>query len=390
MSSPANPPPADGDVHFTRRALIAAALLIGLFALVYLFWQVRVWLAVAFLTLIVGATLRTAARWVTDNSKLPAKAGVLGLAGLLVLLVAAAGYLAYDGLTKQLPDNLQAAVDGLRERIDGSMVDVALPEESLPEELPEALGGPATQEAPPPPQQAAQASTPEERGEGQLPVGFDIRSTLSRALGVLSSVVTLVGGAALVAVTGVYLALEPRLYINGGVRLAPPRHRPRLRETLVEVGHTLAAWTMGQLLNMTILGTLTGIGLWLLGVPLPLTLGILTGLLCFIPNFGPVLSVIPPILLALGTGDGGPALAGWVILLYLGIQTLESYLLTPMIQKQAVDMPPALLIIAQVIGGALIGALGVLLAAPFVAAAMVVVKRLYIENVLGDEEPAAE
>ena len=132
---------------------------------------------------------------------------------------------------------------------------------------------------------------------------------------------------------------------------------------------TLRRWVTGRLLGMVILGGVTALGLWVLGVPLPLALGVLTGILCLIPNFGPLLSLVPPVVLAIGgdADNAGWSLALQVVLLFLAIQTLESYVLTPLIEKKAVELPPAALIVAQIFGGALVGLLGVLLAAPVLA-----------------------
>lgn len=137
---------------------------------------------------------------------------------------------------------------------------------------------------------------------------------------------------------------------------------------------------------MAVIGVLTTLGLWLLGVPLALTLGILAALLEFIPNFGPILSAVPAVLLALMES---PRLALWVILLYLGIQAAESYLITPLVQRRLASLPPVLVIVSQILGGVLFGFLGFALATPLLAFALVLVKRLYIEDRLGDsfEEP---
>ena len=132
---------------------------------------------------------------------------------------------------------------------------------------------------------------------------------------------------------------------------------------------------------MIIIGVLTAVGLWLLGVPLALTLGLLAALLTFIPNIGPILAVVPAALLALLQS---PTRALYVVLLYLGIQTVESYLLTPLMQKRTVSLPPALTIFAQVLMGILVGRIGLVLATPLTAALFVLVKMLYVEDILGD------
>jgi predicted PurR-regulated permease PerM len=133
--------------------------------------------------------------------------------------------------------------------------------------------------------------------------------------------------------------------------------------------------------SMIVVGLLTAVGLWALGMPLALTLGLLAALLTFIPNLGPTLAVVPAALLALLQS---PTKSLYVILLYLVIQAVESYLLIPLVQRQAVSLPPALTITAQVLLGILVGGFGLVLATPLTAAVMVLVRMLYIEDALGD------
>jgi predicted PurR-regulated permease PerM len=179
-----------------------------------------------------------------------------------------------------------------------------------------------------------------------------------------------------------YLAAEPDLYTNGILHLVPKRHRAHGARVLGSVRYTLQWWLIGQGVTMVVIGVLTGLGLWLIGVPLWFLLGLLAALFNFIPNFGPLVSFVPAVLLALAMG---PSAAMWVAALYVAAQSFEGYLLTPMVQKKAVLLPPALTITAQVLLGVTVGALGVMLAAPLTAAALVVIKMLYVEEVLGDE-----
>ncbi len=132
------------------------------------------------------------------------------------------------------------------------------------------------------------------------------------------------------------------------------------------MGHTLQWWLIGQVFLMLVIGVLIGLGLWLLKVPLALALAILAGLLTFIPYLGPILSAVPAVLFAL---TESPTLAFYVALLYIGVQTVESYLLEPIVQRKTVYLPPALTIFSQVVLGVLVGGLGVALALPLVAAA---------------------
>lgn len=200
----------------------------------------------------------------------------------------------------------------------------------------------------------------------------------SRTLGVtVGAIVNLV----IVVFVGIYVAADPGLYARGIVRLVPPARRERTGEVLGALRDTLQAWLIGKVAVMTLVGVLTGLGLWLLGLPLALTLGLLAGLLEFIPYFGPVLAFGPAVLLAL---TQSPTLALYVGALYVVVQSLESYVFTPLVQQRAVALPPALTIAAQILLSVLFGALGLLLASPLTAAAFVLVKMLYVEDVLGD------
>ena len=207
---------------------------------------------------------------------------------------------------------------------------------------------------------------------------------IDQATGALMSALSALAGLVVVLFVGVYVAAQPVLYHQGLRRLVPPRGRLRVDAALLEVTSVLRWWLVGKLLSMTIVGVLTTVGLWWLDVPLALTFGLLAAALTFIPNIGPVLSVAPPAILALADE---PRTALYVVGLYLAIQTVESYAITPIIQHRTVSMPPALTITAQVVLGVLAGAIGVAVATPLTAAAMTLVRMLYVEDVL--ERPAA-
>lgn len=212
-------------------------------------------------------------------------------------------------------------------------------------------------------------------------------SILSRATGLLSSTLGVVTNILIVLFVGLYLAASPRIYLNGVVSLVPEGHRARAREVLGEVGATLRRFLVGRMILMVTNGAAMSLGLWLLGVPFALTLGLLSALLNFIPNLGPIIAAVPAILVAL---TQGPTRALYVFFLYLGYQSLDGYLLTPLVQRRTVAMPAALTIMAQVLLGVLAGTLGILLATPLVAVALLLVKMLYVEDLLGGSEKSPE
>lgn len=186
-----------------------------------------------------------------------------------------------------------------------------------------------------------------------------------RASGVLSSGLGAIGSLIIVLFVGIYVAAQPGPYHKGARWLAPTDARDRFDEVLFEVIGTLRRWLLGKLLSMTIVGVLTFAGLVWLDVPLALSFALLASALAFIPNFGPILSVIPPALIVF-TED--PRRSVEVIVLYVVIQTIESYAITPLIQRKAIAMPPALTITAQVVLGVIVGGIGIAVATPLTAA----------------------
>jgi predicted PurR-regulated permease PerM len=211
-----------------------------------------------------------------------------------------------------------------------------------------------------------------------LPSSSGVVSSLtgffSRGLGMLANIVIVVAMA-------LYLAANPDLYRRGLIRLFPPRYRHRMDQVLHATSHTLRSWLIGQGSSMLIVSSLTTAGLSLIGVPLALMLGLLAGLMEFVPNFGPMLASIPALLMA---SSQGTSQLLYVALLYMVLQLVESYLITPLIQQQVVEVPPALLIATQLLMGTLFGGLGLFLAAPFLAVTLTLVKMLYIEDILNE------
>lgn len=185
---------------------------------------------------------------------------------------------------------------------------------------------------------------------------------------------------------GLYSALDPSSYRRGVLLLLAPSMRVRAEAVLTKSGATLKNWLVAQLIAMSIVGLLTWLGLWLLGVPLAFILGLIAAILAFIPNLGPVLAAAPAILLAIPEGGTTVLL---VIGVYLLVQTLESYLITPLIQQDRVSLPPALIISMQLLMGVLFGVLGLALATPFAALGMTLLHEVYVVDYLEQESGVA-
>jgi predicted PurR-regulated permease PerM len=208
-------------------------------------------------------------------------------------------------------------------------------------------------------------------------------SLLQSFFGVAVNVVEVVGGIVVLIFLAVYFAAESGLYVGGLVRLVPPARRARAAEILHETASAVWYWMLGRLFSMTMLGVVTAYGLWLLGVPLPVALGFLAGIMTFVPYIGSIASAIPSVIIAASINL---TLAVYVIAFYLGVHVVEGYVLVPLVQRRAVHLPPALTLSAQVILGFLAGFIGLLFATPLVAAGLVLVRMIYVEGILGDRE----
>lgn len=196
-----------------------------------------------------------------------------------------------------------------------------------------------------------------------------------------SSVFGVLGDFYIIIFLGFFFVANAKSYTEGLTHLFPKHRRPRAKYILNHVGYTLRNWLLGKLVSMAIVGILVTIGLYILGVPQALTLGIFTAILAFIPNIGPLISLIPAILVSYSIST---ELAIWTLLVYVLIQAVESNFITPMIHKQMIAMPMAMVLIAQVVLGMFTGYLGLILAVPLVAIVMVIIKKAYIEDILGD------
>lgn len=190
-----------------------------------------------------------------------------------------------------------------------------------------------------------------------------------------------VGNVVIILFVGIYFAAQPHLYIDGLVTLVPPKKRARARAVLDELGTTLARWLLGKAASMLVVGIASAAGLAALDVPLALILGLIAGLLDFIPYLGPLMGGVPAVLIAF---SHSPEQALYVVLLFTAIQMLEGYLMSPLIEKRTVALPPALTIVMQILFGALFGLAGVALATPLTAVLAVLVAMLYVQDVLGD------
>jgi len=338
------------DSLFIRRTLIV----IGLVALVFLLWLLRDVLLMVFGAVVIATLFQSLARQF-QRLHLPAGAA-LALSVLTVFAVVGVGGWLFGAQLVTQAEGLTQAVPKAWASLQQRMAGLGL------------------------------------SGVGKInPSG--LFGSLSSNLGTF--VMSFGGGIAdtlLIVVGGIFIAASPRFYGAGALKLVPSERRQLIGDAMNDSGRALQLWLKAQLVAMLVIGVLTGLGLWLLGVPSAFALGLLAGLLEFVPFAGPILAAIPAILIALALD---PQLALWTMLLYVGIQHIEGYALQPIIQSWAVEVPGAVLLFALLAFGALFGPLGIIFAAPLTVVVFVLIKRLYVREALetatpipGEDKPA--
>jgi predicted PurR-regulated permease PerM len=193
--------------------------------------------------------------------------------------------------------------------------------------------------------------------------------------------------AVVMAFAAIYFAIDPGLYRRGVLSLVPLAKREQVARAVDRAGEALTKWVRAQLVLMLAVGTLTGVGLAVVGVPLAFSLALIIGLFEFIPLLGPILGAVPGILLAF---TKGPDAALYALLVYVGVQQFENNLMTPLVQRWAVQLPPALALFAAIAGGLTFGLLGVVFATPLAVVVMVLLQELYVKDTLerGGAAPA--
>lgn len=353
-------PPLESGEHgrparFTRGGLVALTLAAALF----------IWFAIDLLLLLFAGVL-FAVFLRTLSHELARRTGLAdGLAlALVVLLLVALGVGTGTLFARQLTEEAR----GLSERV------------------PEAL---RTVEAQLESREWSRWLLDQVRGaDGQADESTAVGSSqvVERATGAAWRVVDGLVAIVVVLFVGVYLAASPAQYIRGVLHLAPIRRRERIGEVIYAIGYTLRWWLFGQLLAMVLVGFVMGIGLAVIGVPLAFGLGVLAGLFEFIPTLGPMLAVVPALLIAL---VDAPEKALYVLVLYSIIQALEGYLLTPLLQQRVVHLPPVVTIAVQVLLTWRFGPMGLLVSVPLMAVMIVAVQMLYVKDVLSGRFPLA-
>ena len=207
----------------------------------------------------------------------------------------------------------------------------------------------------------------------------DFGSVAQQAIGGVGSLTTVLGGLlgglttlVLILILGVYLAMEPRLYQRGVAWMLPLNERASFQVTLMRMGRSLRMLLFGRVLGMVVEGVAVGVLLALYGVPMAALLGILTCMLAFLPNIGAPISGALMILVGF---SGGTNMGIYCTVVYVAVQTIDGYIIVPMVARRTADLAPALVLGAQLIMGVLFGLLGLVLADPIVLMLKIALER---------------
>jgi predicted PurR-regulated permease PerM len=208
---------------------------------------------------------------------------------------------------------------------------------------------------------------------------FSITGVLS---GVLSASTSMIEGVIIMVISGVYLAAQPDVYRRGLIWLFPPSKHARAAEIVDEIGEALRLWLIGQLAEMILIGALSTFAVWLIGVPSPLALGAIAAVGEFIPYVGPLFSAIPAILVAL---TKSPEAALWTFIAYLVIHQIEGQLVSPLVQRHMVAIPPAVMLLGIAAITYLFGLIAIIFAAPLAVVIFAAVNLIYVRDTLGEK-----
>jgi predicted PurR-regulated permease PerM len=331
------------DGPFVRRVLIVIAL--G--ALAALLWRLSEVLLLAFGAVVIAVILRATADLIARYTPM-AKRWSLATAVVLIVLALALVLVLFG---RQMQAQIAQLARVLPPAVEYVLGEFGVDMRTLREHLPNVLGS-------------------------GLP-----REFIGRAATLSLTVVGALADLLVVVVAGVFLAANPDLYKSGLVKLFPPSLHGRAESAIDAAGTALGLWLKGQLVAMAIVGVLTGTALWLIGLPSPVALGLIAAIGEFIPFLGPILAALPALVIA---GSQSMEIFLWTGAAFLVIQQIESNLITPIIQREAVSLPPALALLSVLAFGVVFGPLGLVLAVPLTVVAYVLVKKLYVRETLGE------
>ncbi|MDA3920850.1 MAG: AI-2E family transporter [Salinisphaera sp.] len=345
----------DNERSFIRRCVIASATVIITVVLLGFMWLAVHALLLIFSAALFAVGLDGLARLLARPTHMSRHAAVIVTALLLALALGAAltvGGMNVNRQAPQLREQIAHSIDQISTRLEHNQFVKTVLDHSV-----QGSGG----------------------NGGSSSLGQQFRDEMSGAasttLGTLTDVFIIV-------IIGLYLALEPGLYRRGVLHLFPPHQQQYADDMAAEAAKALRRWLTGRATSMTVVGVASAIGLWAYGIPFALLLGVIAGLLTFIPYLGAIVSSVPALLVAALHGLNAVI---YVAGLYLILHVIEGYVLAPLIQRKAVSIAPAFLLSAQVIGGALAGVFGVALATPIALVGAVIIQLSYVRDVLAEE-----
>lgn len=335
------------------------AIALGAIVLLLFLWKARALFLTIFLAIIAGLALVRAADWLEKHRirrSVGAPLVMLLIVGALVGLIAAVAVPVRrqaEELTKELPKAVRK-VEGWLGKAQATAKLQPAPQQTQ--------------------QQQQQPQQPQQKQPGQGAGRF--------VFPVISSTFEALAGLLIIIFVAIYIGISPDTYRQGIIHLIPHTRRPQMVEVLDDVAETLRGWLMARLIAMIVIGLVTGAALALLGIRGALALGIIAGLMELIPFYGPVIASIPALGIALLES---PQKAIYVAILYIVIQQFEGNILTPLLLKRRLEVPPVLTIVAVSAFGIVFGVLGMLAAEPLLAATLLVVRKLYVRDVIGDK-----
>ncbi len=368
----------------TGDILRASAIVAAVYAALQLLWFGRTVFLLGFFGVLLGITLSAGVDRL-QRLRIPRGVGAVGIVLLLLGSLIGLGLLTAPQISRQLEDlreQVPQAIDRVERWVQQRSGGVA--------DFIQAGSGSTAEQTGTKPQPADTAGQGGKGQQGDERPAGDLRQRLTQQLAgvgrhffsVFSSTVAALGGLIVLLFVTIFVAVDPGLYHRGLMHLFPHRARGKAGEVLSATATTLRRWLLMQIIAMVAIGSVTMVALLLLGVKAAIALGIIAGLLEFIPYVGPILSAVPAIAMAL---VDGPEKALYVGLVYVVIQQLEGVVLQPLLMKEGLELPPVVTILGQALLALVFGFMGLLLAVPLLATAMVPIKMLYVRDVVGDE-----
>jgi predicted PurR-regulated permease PerM len=340
---------------FTRRVLVVVGIMLLAVLLAYFLWSVGGGILVVFAGVLFAILLDAIARVVCRYT--PIRRGFALLIAMIFLALLAFGGSWFGGSrvaeqAPQLSRQLSKSLDRIYRKVQHS----GLAPRSM-------VKGPTM------------------GASGEKKVLSYGKQMIGNVTGLLGVTIGMVADMFIILIVGIYFSISPQFYVESCVLLVPAHKREHFIRVFGTIGHALRRWFLGRIMAMVLVGVLTTAGLYAIGVKLASLLGIIAGLLTFVPYLGAIISAVPAILVGVLEG---PLVAVYVAILFLVVHIIEGYVFTPLVQKRIVHVAPAFLLIAQLLAGLFAGVFGIFVATPIAITLTIAVQMFYIEDVLAE------